>query len=353
MSLAKPIQNMSATELPPAARQPRICLVLVYLGPWPSYWQLFLHSIRHNPDVDWLFVCDEPLPESAVPPNVRVLVTTKPELVQRIADAIETPVNIAVPYKLCDCKCAYGVIFQEELRGYDVWGHCDNDIVFGRIRHFVTNDILDSYDKVLMHAYMAFYRNSAFANNFFRLTTPALNYRDVFADPRCLQFDEWPGMAQILKHHNIPYFQKEFMATPDPVHYDLQAVLVENYYPQAFVWNEGRVLRLHWDGAKVVETEFALIHLMRRKMNGPDFPVDSSLRRFAITPQGFERLTELPATPDELMKLNPRRRWYPAFVTMMRPFRRLQKHFRERALVKQFPPHTATRPSKIAKRSAS
>ncbi|HJQ78600.1 MAG TPA: DUF6625 family protein [Lacipirellulaceae bacterium] len=348
MQLCEPKSMMDALPLR-AENKPRICLVLVYLGPWPPYWDLFLYSIRFNPDVDWLIVCDQPLPESALPPNVRVIVTTKPELVQRIADAIGTPVNLAVPYKLCDCKCAYGVIFEEELRGYDVWGHCDSDIVFGQIRRFVTNEVLASYDKVLMHAYMAFYRNSPIANNFFRLTTPSIDYRDVFVDPRYCGLDEWPGMARILKHHNIPYFQQEFMATPNPTRYDLRAIAVKNYYPQAFVWDEGRVLQLHWDGAQVVETEFALIHLMRRKMKGPDFPVNSSLRRFAITPDGFAHLTKLPSTPDELMKLNPRRAWYPAYVTMLRPLRRLRKFFRERELVKRFPPHAATKPSKVAK----
>jgi hypothetical protein len=268
--------------------------------------------------------------------------------VQRIADAVQTPVNLAVPYKLCDFKCAYGVIFQEELRGYDVWGHCDPDIVFGQIRRIVTDDVLDFYDKILMDAFMAFYRNSPNANNFFRLTTPSINYQDVFADPRYRGLDEWPGMAHILKHHNIPYFQQEIMATPDPLLYDLQAVYVKNYYPQAFVWNEGRILQLYWDGTGVAETEFALIHLMRRKMKGPGFPVDSSLRRFAITPEGFEYLAELPSTPEELMKLNPRRAWYPAYVAMLRPIRRLRKYFRERALVKRFPPHTSTRPSNTA-----
>lgn len=335
---------MDASELPGAASQPRICLVLAYLGQWPPYVDLFLHSIRCNPDVDWLIVCDHPLPEIDVPSNVRVLVTTKAELVQRIADRVQTPVNLAVPYKLCDFKCAYGVIFQDELQGYDVWGHCDSDIVFGQIRRFVTDEILDSYDKVLMHAYMAFYRNSLAPNNFFRLTTPTINYQDVFADPRYRGLDEWPGMARILKHHNIPYFQQEFMATPAPWRYELQAVQVKNYYPQAFVWDKGRILQLHWDGAKVVETEFALIHLMRRKMKPADFPVDSSLRRFAILPDGFKRLFEMPSTPGELLTLNPRRRWYPAYSTMMRPFRRLRKILRERSLVKRFPPHTSTRP---------
>jgi hypothetical protein len=325
--------------------QPRICLILAFLGPWPPYVDLYLHSIRHNPDIDWLFVCDHAPPYTALPCNVRVRATSKTQLAQRIADAVGTPVNLSVPYKLCDFRPAYGVTFRDELQGYDFWGHCDNDVVFGQVRRFITNEILASYDKVLMHGYMALYRNSAAANGFYRLTTPSICYQDIFADPRYRGFDEWLGIAPVLDHHGIPYFQREFMATPAPWRYDLQAVRVANYFPQAFVWDEGRILQLHWDGSKVVETEFAVFHLMRRKMNPPRFSADASLRRFAILPRGFRRLSAMPSTPEELMALNPRRRWYVAYSTLMRPVRRFRRFLRERSLLKRFPLSEAIQPT--------
>jgi len=344
MRAFEPTAIMSTSEQPCDPIQPRVCLILSFLGPWPPYADLYLHSIRFNPDVDWLFVCDRP-PPAAVPSNVRVLLTTKEQLAQRIADTVQTPVNLSIPYKLCDFRPAYGVIFRNELRGYDFWGHCDSDVVFGRIRRFITNEILDSHDKVLMHGYMAFYRNSAVGNGFFRFTAPSIRYQDVFADPRYRGFDEWSGIARVFAHHNIPYFQREFMATPVPWRYELQAAQVKNYYPQAFVWDEGRILQLYWNGSKIVETEFALIHLMRRKMKPAEFSVDSSLRRFAILPDGFQQLSVMPSSPGELLKLNPRRRWYPAYFTLLRPVRRLRRFLRERSLLKSFPPSQATRPS--------
>ena len=335
---------MNASHEPRGPTQSRICLILAYLGPWPPYFDLYLHSIRFNSDVDWLFVCDHPLPDVQVPPNVRVRLTNKAELAQRIADTVQTPVNLSVPYKLCDFRPAYGVIFRDELQGYDFWGHCDNDVIFGRIRRFVTDNILDAHEKVLMHGYMGLYRNSAIGNSFFRITAPSISYQDVFADPRYRGFDEWSGIARVFKHHNIAYFQQEFMATPMPWRYDLHAVQVANYDPQAFVWDQGRILQLYWDGARVCETEFALIHLMRRKMSRANFSVDMSLRRFAILPDGFQQLRAMPSTPDELSRLNPARRWYPAYFTMLRPVRRLRRFLRERALLRRFPPNQATQP---------
>ena len=41
------------------------------------------------------------------------------------------------PYKLCDYKPVYGLIFDEDLQDYDFWGHCDVDLIFGDIRKFI------------------------------------------------------------------------------------------------------------------------------------------------------------------------------------------------------------------------
>ena len=39
--------------------------------------------------------------------------------------------------KLCDYKPAYGLIFEDELIGYDYWGFCDTDILLGDIYQFL------------------------------------------------------------------------------------------------------------------------------------------------------------------------------------------------------------------------
>ena len=40
------------------------------------------------------------------------------------------------PYKCCDLKPAYGVIFEEYLTAYSYWGHCDFDLIFGDLQYF-------------------------------------------------------------------------------------------------------------------------------------------------------------------------------------------------------------------------
>ena len=34
--------------------------------------------------------------------------------------------------------------------GYDFWGHCDMDLIWGDIRNFITEDVLSKYDKIII-----------------------------------------------------------------------------------------------------------------------------------------------------------------------------------------------------------
>jgi len=55
-------------------------------------------------------------------------------------------VDIESEYKLCDFKPAYGLIFSEHFKDYDFWGYCDIDIIFGNIRAYMTDVLLNEYD---------------------------------------------------------------------------------------------------------------------------------------------------------------------------------------------------------------
>jgi hypothetical protein len=118
-----------------------ICLVAAFFGQAPAYLPLFMGSVARNPDVDFLLVTDM-AGGFGSPANLRVMKTTLADLSLRIAEKTGVSVSITQAYKLCDFKPAYGMIFETELAGYDYWGWCDLDLVFGRIRLFFTEELL-------------------------------------------------------------------------------------------------------------------------------------------------------------------------------------------------------------------
>lgn len=56
------------------------------------------------------------------------------------------PVAIPNSYKLCDFKPTYGLIFSEYIAKYDFWGMGDIDVIYGNIRDFITEDVLNNND---------------------------------------------------------------------------------------------------------------------------------------------------------------------------------------------------------------
>lgn len=154
---------------------PSIALVTTWIGPWPFWMSAFLLSCQHNPTVDWIIFTDNEAPPDS-PANVYfrfIDITTFCNLAShKLGFRCELSPDYA--YKLCDYKVAYGHIYEDFLKSYDFWGHCDLDIVWGSIRSFMTpellwaNDIISSRVRRLS-GHFTIYRNTRANNRLYRL----------------------------------------------------------------------------------------------------------------------------------------------------------------------------------------
>ncbi len=149
----------------------KISILICYFGKFPWYFGYFIHSCKYNSKVDFLLVTDI-LIHIDLPSNVRVVNKSLNDIAERAEQKFGIPVVITDPYKLCDFKPAYGYIFSELIEGYDFWGYADIDVVFGNIRHFITDEILLNYDVIsCRHDYLTgvfcLYRNCHQINTLF------------------------------------------------------------------------------------------------------------------------------------------------------------------------------------------
>ena len=74
------------------------------------------------------------------------------------------------PYKLCDLKPFYSIIHENEINGYDFWGFADVDLVFGDIRKFYTDELLEKYKILSTHSdrisgHFCLFKNEEAINN--------------------------------------------------------------------------------------------------------------------------------------------------------------------------------------------
>ena len=116
-------------------------IVIPYFGRWPAWFPVYLQSCRWNPCLEIVLITDCAEPTN-VPENVRMVRSSLEEMNGRIKERLGLSLRLMHPYKLCDFKPAYGLLFEDMLDGADYWGFGDIDVFYGRL-----DDYLDPVKK--------------------------------------------------------------------------------------------------------------------------------------------------------------------------------------------------------------
>ncbi len=169
----------------------KICIIIPYFGKWPEWFDLFLETCKYNPTINWFFFtdCGEPVNKII---NVKYFKMTLEEFNTLATNKLKIQINIKHPYKLCDFKPAYGVVFEDYLINYDFWGYGDIDLLYGNIRKFITVQVLETYDIITgtekyLAGHLSLFRNSDKIN---RLYEKCSNYKMIFKNQKFFNIDE-------------------------------------------------------------------------------------------------------------------------------------------------------------------
>lgn len=188
-------------------KQQSIALIICWYGPYPWYFPYFVYTIGFSHTVDFIIVTDniEEIPNK--PDNLKIVYRTTNELKEDFSRKLGFDVNIDSPYKLCDFKPAYGFLFQDIIKEYDFWGHIDLDIVFGDVRGFMTEELLQSHDIISSRhdytaGYFTLYRNNDYCNMLFAKSNA---YQTVFSTPKNYWFDECGELTCRINHPAVVF----------------------------------------------------------------------------------------------------------------------------------------------------
>ncbi len=167
-----------------------IVIIIDYFGAWPEWIQVFLASCRRNPTVRWHMHTDCPIPENR-PPNVQFFPMTFDEYRRRVGAALDLSLDDIDPYKICEIRTACGIVFEDEIRGFDYFGYGDLDVVYGDIRRFYDGHVL-SHDVISTHewctsGHLLLIKNSPALRGAFERVR---RWREFFASKRRSRFDE-------------------------------------------------------------------------------------------------------------------------------------------------------------------
>ena len=296
----------------------KCCFIIPYFGKLPNYFQLFLKSCEYNLDFNWLlFTNDETLYD--FPNNVRKISMSFSELQVLVQSKFDFPVSLNRPYKLCDFKPAYGYIFEEYLNDYESWGHCDVDIVLGKISNYITDEMLYKYDKLFCLGHFIIYRNTYENNRLFMSEyNGSLLYKNVFSSSDIFIFDEEfrnkNNINQIFIQKgknvfqedfslNISIFSKKFLRVK---FLGTQAGYRNAYYVETprdsmCVWHDGKIYRYLKEDNSLVCDEYMYIHLQQRRMSVKKNVINA--KYIHIIPNAFRILESLPKDISYLEKV--------------------------------------------------
>lgn len=247
----------------------KIAFILPYFGKLPGDgFRLWLLSCKMNSTIDWLLYTDD-LTDYDYPSNVKVNICTLADIKKRAQKYFEFEISLERPRKLCDYKAAYGEIFADDLCEYDYWGYCDIDLVWGDLRKYFTDDILNRYERIGYQGHCLLYKNSNEVIKRYKTCIDNItNYKEVYSSPCEYCFDE-NGMDDIYNALGIEYYNETIFAHLEKYEYGffLKYLPKEMDYKnknQVFLWDKGQLKRFYLYNEKIYEEEYMYIHFFCR-----------------------------------------------------------------------------------------
>ena len=150
----------------------KVAVILPYYGKFPNYFTLFLNSCSYNKKIDFLIFTDN-LYEDEYPNNIKFINLSFIEMQKLAQDKLGFKIELRNPYKLCDLKPAYGIVFSEYLKEYYYWGFGDIDLIYGDLQKFLFELINKSFDIIsfrneIISGSLSFFRNTKNINTLYQ-----------------------------------------------------------------------------------------------------------------------------------------------------------------------------------------
>lgn len=121
----------------------KIGIYAFYFGSWPEWIDFYFYTLARNPSIDFHFFtdCKRKINHAK---NIYFHAFSFEDYIEHVRNKVD--INIQVPngIKLCDIRPCIGYIHKDIFQDYDFYGWTDLDILFGDIRAFVTDEILDN-----------------------------------------------------------------------------------------------------------------------------------------------------------------------------------------------------------------
>lgn len=133
-------------------------ILIPYFGKVPSGFELWLKGASYNDKIDFHLIgdCFENIKK---PRNVFIHDLSFDSLKHEIRRSLGAR-SLDSPYKLCDFKPSYGVLFRNIVEGYKIWGFSDLDLFLGDLCKTINFDTIPSgWGRIFDYGHLSFFPN--------------------------------------------------------------------------------------------------------------------------------------------------------------------------------------------------
>ncbi|MGB6128511.1 MAG: DUF6625 family protein [Psychrilyobacter sp.] len=250
----------------------KIKIISCYFGSLPKHFELWCESCYKNKNYDFMLVTDQKVfSEKNLEIKKMSFNEFKTLINKKLKPIIGFNISMDGPYKVCDYRPAFGIIFEDELNGYDFWGYCDLDMIFGDFNKFLSQDLFERFERIGMNGHLSFCKNNKKINNLFKLSGAEYSYKKVFKDSYSYIFDEMRGLNKICEKNEIKFYKNlKFLDCSTKTS---RLALNKNLYtPEVFIYKNGGVYNFYLDGDEIKSEEFLYIHF-----SGKNIPLKGDL----------------------------------------------------------------------------
>ncbi len=325
----------------------KIGLLCPYFGKLDrDHMKIWFQCCAYNPDIDFILITDDQgMAELGKPENVRLIQMSWEDCKKRIEAAYDFNVPLVYKYKICDLKPAYGELFRDCLEEYDFWGHIDiSDTIFGNLRAFITDELLNTYDKIHMYGHLTLYRNIPEVNARYRIPlSTGQSYRDVFTVEETMSFDEMYNeisINQIYKENHYSKIDRVPGLVVDILPYFWSFWLSQDRgvkIPRVLEWNQGVLKEIVLADEQIRAREIGYVHFQKRKIS---IDLTDTVDHFYLVPNCILPAASVTLTPEWLKQVSTDRTYWAPVVGRVNRIINYAKHPRVfmrklRAVLKQ------------------
>lgn len=148
------------------------------------------------------------------------------------------------------------------------------DMILGDIRTFITDDLLNSYTRILTRGHCSIFKNNEIVNTLYRKldTKGNQSYRDVYSTTKSCCFDEWAGhcgggISAIFDMNNIKMYDVRIYADVEINRFRFVLSYEKSNWKRVFYKNGNELTSQTVLKDKSVEVvEYLYVHFQKRQL---------------------------------------------------------------------------------------